>query len=104
MRVSVAGNEYMLEKDEDLQIAESYAPGDDVILRSVSTMDMILGVERYTQHTEVSCFDTIPGSQLINQLEYEGAKLPSRYWRELANVTRDAAPRAGSGPGGQYLM
>jgi hypothetical protein len=55
MTVTIADEEYMLEKDEDMQVAESFAPGDEVILRSVSTKDMILGVERYTQHTEVSC-------------------------------------------------
>jgi len=54
--VTIDDETYVLEKDEDLQIAESYAPGGDVILRSVSTKDMILGVERYTQHTEVSCY------------------------------------------------
>jgi len=102
--LTVAGQTFLLEKDEDMQVAESYAPGEDVVLRSVSTKDMILGVERYTQHTEVSRRVGAARFHADGQLEYEGMNLPSRYWRELANVTRDVAPRAGSALGGQYLM
>lgn len=53
MSVAVDGETFLLEKDEQLYIVESTA-GDDVILRAVHTKDMVLGVDRYTSHTEVS--------------------------------------------------
>jgi hypothetical protein len=53
LSVIVDGTEFSLEKDEQLHIVESTA-GENVVLRTVHTKDMVLGVDRYTSHTEVS--------------------------------------------------
>ena len=53
MGLTVDGTTYMLERDEQLHAIES-SVDENVVLRTVHTKDMVLGVERYTSHTEVS--------------------------------------------------
>ena len=90
IRVSISDREFSLESDDEMVVRESICPGqDNVILRSVRTKDMILGMDRLNSFTE---------------LEYrseggEGEKpgaMPVRFWREMANASRDVSPDAGS--------
>jgi hypothetical protein len=51
--ITVDEVEYQLENDEDVQVVESKTEVDDVVLRSVRTKDMVLGVDRMNSHSEV---------------------------------------------------
>lgn len=97
LSIDVEDETYTLERDDMIDLVESQAPDDRILLRTVRVKDMILGVDRTSSHNEVSMkFVSVARAELTAQLVYEGPKITPRFWRELAKVARDVLPRSES--------